>query len=137
MSQDGALPENFTGSNGADEGQLAADALWAEVGGRIRKKIGISSFNSWFRPLAIAPLHGDRVILIAATAFLRDWIRNNYQTLLLQEFRRDMPHVRDVVIELGVGRNLTSGLLARMRRTPPQTLPRRPRSRRQPPHPSA
>lgn len=104
MSQDGALPENFTDSNGADEGQLAADALWAEVGGRIRKKIGISSFNSWFRPLAIAPLHGDRVILIAATAFLRDWIRNNYQTLLLQEFRRDMPHVRDVVIELGVGR---------------------------------
>jgi chromosomal replication initiator protein len=104
LSEGGTEPEKFGSAGDAANAQLAAEALWAGVSERIRKKIGVSSYNSWFKPLAIAPLHDDRIILIAATAFLRDWIRNNYLALVLQEVRRDMPHVRDVAIELGVGK---------------------------------
>lgn len=98
----------------AAEAQLAADALWAAVAGRIRKKVGEASYNSWFKSLSIAPLHDDRIILMAATAFLRDWIRNNYHGVLLKEFQQDLPHVRDVTIELGLGKPAKSEAVVEM-----------------------
>ncbi|WP_417520208.1 chromosomal replication initiator protein DnaA [Minwuia sp.] len=75
------------------------DALWARVSERLCKQIGAASFNSWLKPLRVAQLHEDRVILLASTGFLRDWIRGNYQSVLLREFQKDMPHLRSVVIE--------------------------------------
>lgn len=104
MGEGHTKPVEFGGDGGAKEAQLAADTLWSAVSGRIRKKVGDASYNSWFKSLSIAPLHDDRIVLIAATGFLRDWIRNNYYTLLLKEFQQDLPHVRDVVIELGPGK---------------------------------
>jgi chromosomal replication initiator protein len=88
------------GSDALDAG--AAQALWDRVSDRIRDQIGLASFNSWLKPLRIAAISGDRVILLASTGFLKDWIRNNYQQLLLREFRRDMPHIQDVIIDVGL-----------------------------------
>ncbi|WP_416899797.1 MAG: chromosomal replication initiator protein DnaA [Minwuia sp.] len=73
--------------------------LWAQVGERVRGQIGTNAFNSWMRPLRIAPLDGRRVVLLAPTGFMRDWIKTHYRQILLAEFRRDMPHIDDVVIE--------------------------------------
>lgn len=96
-------PSEYSAQPSGNEHDLAAQALWASVSERVQTKIGKSSYNSWIRPLKVAPLHDDRVILIASTAFLRDWIKNNYQQLLLQEVQRDLPQIREVLIELGVG----------------------------------
>ena len=64
--------------------------------------VGEASYNSWLRPLRPVALHDDQVVLLAPTGFLRDWISNNYRTLLEREFRIDIPHLREVVIDVGM-----------------------------------
>ncbi len=68
--------------------------------------VGEASYNSWLRPLRPVALHDDQVVLLAPTGFLRDWISNNYRTLLEREFRVDIPHLREVVIDVGMDARL-------------------------------
>lgn len=95
-----------TGRDGAvkgDSGELAAlAALWDRVGFRSRQAVGEHAFNSWLQPLRPAALDERRVVMLAPTAFLRDWVSNNYHKVLLTEFRRDVPHLADLVIEVAL-----------------------------------
>ena len=68
--------------------------------------VGEASYNSWLRPLRPVALHDDQVVLLAPLGFLRDWISNNYRTLLEREFRVDIPHLREVVIDVGMDARL-------------------------------
>ncbi len=70
------------------------------------RTVGEASYNSWLRPLRPVALHDDQVVLLAPTGFLRDWISNNYRTLLEREFRIDIPHLREVVIDVGMDSRL-------------------------------
>ncbi|PJK31076.1 chromosomal replication initiator protein DnaA [Minwuia thermotolerans] len=80
----------------------ALHLLWQRVGGRVRKAVGDAAFKSWLAPLRPVALHDDRAVLLASTAFLKDWVRNNYQQLLLREFQRDVPHIREIAIHVGL-----------------------------------
>ena len=75
------------------------DALWHSAGTRIRARVGQATWDSWFRTVRVASVEPDRVIVLAATKFMKDWLRNNYQQLIEQELRRDLPHLKEVVIE--------------------------------------
>lgn len=91
---------------GCDDNQRALDLLWIGVSQRAMQTVGEASYNSWLRPLRPVALHDDQVVLLAPTGFLRDWISNNYRTLLEREFRVDIPHLREVVIDVGMDARL-------------------------------
>ncbi|MDF1732540.1 MAG: chromosomal replication initiator protein DnaA [Minwuia sp.] len=93
-------------SQGCDDNQRALDLLWLGVSQRAMQTVGEASYNSWLRPLRPVALHDDQVVLLAPTGFLRDWISNNYRTLLEREFRVDIPHLREVVIDVGMDARL-------------------------------
>lgn len=105
--QDGDLPGMpDSDTEFCDDNQRALDLLWLGVSQRAALIIGEASYNSWLRPLRPAALHDTHVVLLAPTAFLRDWISNKYKGVLEREFRVDIPHLREVVIEVGLDARL-------------------------------
>lgn len=105
--QDGDLPGMpDSDTEFCDDNQRALDLLWLGVSQRAAATIGEASYNSWLRPLRPAALHDTHVVLLAPTAFLRDWISNKYKGILEREFRVDIPHLREVVIEVGLDARL-------------------------------
>ncbi len=105
--QDGDLPGTPESDTVfCDDNQRALDLLWPGVSQRAAGTIGEASYNSWLRPLRPVALHDTHVVLLAPTAFLRDWISNKYKGILEREFRIDIPHLREVVIEVGLDARL-------------------------------
>ncbi len=95
------ISEDIDDAPAVDDSE-ALHLLWQRVGGRVRKAVGDAAFKSWLAPLRPVALHDDRAVLLASTAFLKDWVRNNYQQLLLREFQRDVPHIREIAIHVGL-----------------------------------
>jgi len=105
--QDGDLPGTpESDAEFCDDNQRALDLLWLGVSQRAAVTVGEASYNSWLRPLRPVALHDTHVVLLAPTAFLRDWISNKYKGILEREFRVDIPHLREVVIEVGLDARL-------------------------------
>ena len=94
-------PEDFDDAPATEDSE-ALHLLWDRVGERVRKSVGKAAFKSWLSPLRPVSLHDDRVVMLASTAFLKDWVSNNYRQLLLREFQRDVPHIREVAIHVSL-----------------------------------
>lgn len=56
---------------------VGADA-WDRISDKLRQAYGDAVFKSWLKPLEFAGISGGKVMLLAPTRFMRDWIQNNY-----------------------------------------------------------
>ncbi len=54
------------------------EAQWGRVRNRLRHKVGDAAFNSWLRPLTLASLSDDQIVMTLPTRFMRDWVVSNY-----------------------------------------------------------
>ncbi len=74
---------------------------WVRVRAHLRESAGARLFDQWLKPLALAEDDGDftTIRLTLPSAFMTNWVRNNYADRLLQEFRALLPDVRDVAID--------------------------------------
>ncbi len=76
------------------------DRAWARIRGHLRDSAGARLFDQWLKPLALMPTEApDCVRLSLPSAFMTNWVRNNYGERLHQEFRALMPEVTTVIIE--------------------------------------
>lgn len=72
------------------------DALWQAVCSSLRARVGESEFRSWFQMLHFLGVSDGRAMLGVPTAFLKDWISNNYEQAILNAFRANMPDTLSV-----------------------------------------
>ena len=72
------------------------DALWQAVCTSLRARVGESEFRSWFQMLHFLGVSDGRAMLGVPTAFLKDWISNNYEQAILNAFRANMPDTLSV-----------------------------------------
>lgn len=76
------------------------ERAWVRVLSHLRESASARLFDQWLKPLALAESDDPRTIrLTLPSAFMVNWVRNNYAERLLQEFRAMLPDVQQVVIE--------------------------------------
>jgi chromosomal replication initiation ATPase DnaA len=68
----------------AEPDDTALDPRWADTRRRLRSTVGDSQWRNWLAALALADVRSDRVVLVAATRFKRDWIANHFTGAIAQ-----------------------------------------------------
>jgi chromosomal replication initiator protein len=78
------------------------EKAWVRIRGHLRESAGTRLFDQWLKPLALGDCdEPDTVRLTLPSAFMTNWVRNNYAERLTQEFRALLPHITTVMIETG------------------------------------
>ncbi|WP_294091149.1 chromosomal replication initiator protein DnaA [Sphingomonas sp.] len=73
---------------------------WGRVRAGLRESAGTRLFEQWLKPLTLIETdEPDTVRLALPSAFMTNWVRNNYGERLTHEFRALVPGVQRVVIE--------------------------------------
>ncbi|OYY64466.1 chromosomal replication initiator protein DnaA [Sphingomonas sp. 28-62-11] len=91
MTNAGALRANPTSD---------VERAWLRIRGHLRESAGTRLFDQWLKPLALGACdEADTVRLTLPSAFMTNWVRNNYAERLTQEFRALLPQVTTVIIE--------------------------------------
>lgn len=81
----GVLTEKQKDANEAIlAGELSAAAviLWERIGERIKSAISAQSYTTWFGPVTAKSLEGTKLMLIAPSTFISEWILQHYQELI-------------------------------------------------------
>ena len=82
-------------------GASETERAWARIRGHLRESASVRLYDQWLKPLALADSEEPGSIrLTLPSAFMVNWVRNNYAERLLQEFRALLPDVQQVVIEI-------------------------------------
>ncbi|MBA3879361.1 MAG: chromosomal replication initiator protein DnaA [Sphingobium sp.] len=73
---------------------------WARIRNGLRDSAGGRLFDQWLKPMTLIETdEADTVRLALPSAFMTNWVRNNYGERLGHEFRALVPGVQHVVIE--------------------------------------
>ena len=75
---------------------------WAQIRASLRESAGVRLFDQWLKPIELIeadPDEDDLVRLALPSAFMANWVRSHYADRLQFEFRRLLPHIRDVKLE--------------------------------------
>lgn len=73
---------------------------WARVRSGLRESAGGRLFDQWLKPMVLIETgEADTVRLGLPSAFMTNWVRNNYGERLAHEFRALVPGIEQVVIE--------------------------------------
>ncbi len=76
------------------------EKAWVRIRGHLRESAGTRLFDQWLKPLALGLSdEPDTVRLTLPSAFMTNWVRNNYAERLAQEFRALLPQINSVIIE--------------------------------------
>ena len=81
--------------------------VWSEVCKSLREQHGDDVFNSWFKPLCVAPNNGvmgnNAVTLVAPTRFVRQWVESNYVNDILSLWHKLDSSICGVEIVVAAG----------------------------------
>lgn len=99
------------GADGPPMGNLGPPGLW------LRNKLGVATYEAWLRKVAVVSEDGNRLTLSAPTAFLKSYIASNFETAILDSWRRFHPTIArlDIVV-----REASSGVTPISSRRGPQ-----------------
>tara|TARA_Y100001970_G_scaffold294370_1_gene451975 strand:- start:78819 stop:80219 length:1401 start_codon:yes stop_codon:yes gene_type:complete len=95
----------MSGDGRVSESQ-SMEQRWARVRHKLEQELGAAAFQSWLRPVQFGDLRGERLILIAPTRFLRDWVKSRYGELIISFWKEEDPSVEE--LEMEVRRPLTA-----------------------------
>jgi chromosomal replication initiator protein len=73
---------------------------WAQVRTMLRAEIGDTAYSTWLKPLDLADVDGDRVVIAVPTQFLRDWVATHYADKIRAIWVRINPAVRSVMLQV-------------------------------------
>ncbi len=76
--------------------QIDVKKLWDDVLINIELSITSANFKTWFRDTHIVSLEDGTVTLGVPSVFVRDWISDKFQSLILKTLRELTPHARSV-----------------------------------------
>ena len=73
---------------------------WARVRHKLEQELGSAAFQSWLRPVQLGAVEEGRLLLLAPTRFLRDWVESRYGELIVALWREEDPAVSSLEIEV-------------------------------------
>lgn len=76
--------------------QIDVKKLWDDALVNIELSITAANFKTWFRDTHIVSLEDGTVTLGVPSVFVRDWVQDKFQTLILKTLRELTPHARSV-----------------------------------------
>ncbi|RMD64716.1 MAG: chromosomal replication initiator protein DnaA [Alphaproteobacteria bacterium] len=76
-----------------EEDVRPSDERWARIRGRLRAEAGESAYRSWLKPLTFVGISGGVVRMAVPTRFMRDWVQDNYLSLIQDLWRAEDPAV--------------------------------------------
>lgn len=76
--------------------QIDVKQLWDNALVNIELSITAANFKTWFRDTHIVSLEDGTVTLGVPSVFVRDWVQDKFQALILKTLRELTPHVRSI-----------------------------------------
>src|SRR4028118_1725786 len=76
------------------------DQQWGQVRGLLRAEVGDTAYSTWLKPLDLACLDGDRVVIAVPTQFMRDWVVAHYADRIRALWTTINPGVRSVALNV-------------------------------------
>ena len=76
--------------------QIDVKQLWDDALVNIELSITAANFKTWFRDTHIVSLEDGTVTLGVPSVFVRDWVQDKFQALILKTLRELTPHVRSI-----------------------------------------
>ncbi len=74
------------------------DNQWSRMRAIVRSEIGESAFDRWIKILTLESWNGKTVTILAPTAAISSWVRQNYRQRLQQLWRDLNPDVAEIVV---------------------------------------
>lgn len=84
-------------------GYTSDAVIWEQVRAALRAESGARNFDTWLAPLAFLGCDGGEVHVAAPTAFVADWVANNFGERLRLHWSRLRPEVRHVSVSVATG----------------------------------
>ena len=69
---------------------------WSQIRSMLRAEVGDPAFATWLKPLDLAALDGDRVVIAVPTQFMRDWVVAHYADRIRALWTSINPMVRSI-----------------------------------------
>lgn len=76
--------------------QIDVKKLWDDALVNIELSITAANFKTWFRDTHIVSLEDGTVTLGVPSVFVRDWVQDKFQALILKTLRELTPHARSI-----------------------------------------
>ncbi len=76
--------------------QVDVKQLWDDALVKIELSITTANFKTWFRDTHIVSLEDGTATVGVPSVFVRDWLQDKFQTMILKTLRDLTPHVRSV-----------------------------------------
>lgn len=73
---------------------------WTQVRGLLRAEVGDTAYATWLKPLDLACLDGDRVVIAVPTQFMRDWVVAHYADRIRALWTSINPNVRSIALNV-------------------------------------
>ena len=84
-----------------DPGRGEVSAKWNLVRARLQAEFSDAEYRTWIRQIQLSAIDGDEATLLLPTRFLRDWVREHYETKLRTLIQGTIPQVRRIEIRVG------------------------------------
>ena len=73
---------------------------WTQVRGLLRAEVGDTAYSTWLKPLDLAHVDGDRVVIAVPTQFMRDWVVAHYADRIRGLWTSINPSVRTIALNV-------------------------------------
>ena len=73
---------------------------WTQVRGLLRAEVGDTAYSTWLKPLDLAQVDGDRVVIAVPTQFMRDWVVAHYADRIRGLWTSINPGVRTIALNV-------------------------------------
>ena len=100
--------------------QVDIKQLWEDVLVKIELEVTAANFKTWFRHTHVISLEGSTITIGVPSIFVKDWLIDKFQIIILKVLREIIPHVKSV--EYDVVQNKTRRVKNK-RKTINTTLP--------------
>lgn len=97
-----------TSVSGLPTEEVNIKQLWDDTLVNIELSISAANFKTWFKDTHISSLEDGTVTVGVPSVFVRDWLSDKFQSLILKTLRNLSPHVRSVEYAV-VGRSEKRG----------------------------
>lgn len=90
--------------------QVNTKDFWNSCLALIEKEISRANFNTWFKNTYILKEDSGTVIVGVPNEFVRDWLKNKYEKMILKAIIEHADHVRSVEFEIAKGEPKVSAI---------------------------
>jgi chromosomal replication initiator protein len=91
---------------------------WTQVRGMLRVEVGDTAYSTWLKPLDLAHIDGDRVVIAVPTQFMRDWVAAHYADRIRGLWTSINPAVRTIALNVRPTASPASGSIERFPAAP-------------------